>query len=83
LARADALAGRLVAPTRAVRAVALTPREVEVLRLIAAGQGNREIAAALSMSLRTVERHAATIYAKIGAAGRTEAIAFAHQHDLT
>jgi DNA-binding CsgD family transcriptional regulator len=83
LARADALAGRLGAPTRAVRAVALTPREVEVLRLIAAGQGNREIAAALSMSLRTVERHAATIYAKIGAAGRTEAIAFAHQHDLT
>jgi predicted ATPase/DNA-binding CsgD family transcriptional regulator len=83
LARAGALARRLGAPRREAQPANLSPREVEVLRLLAAGKSNKEIALALSMSLRTLERHAATIYAKIGAAGRAEAIAFAHQHDLT
>lgn len=44
----------------------LTDREVEVLRLITAGQSNREIADSLVLSVRTVERHIANIYAKIG-----------------
>jgi ATP/maltotriose-dependent transcriptional regulator MalT len=48
----------------------LTRREVEVLRLIARGRANPEIAAELVLSVRTVERHVANIYEKIGASGR-------------
>ncbi|MHB8576439.1 MAG: helix-turn-helix transcriptional regulator, partial [Dehalococcoidia bacterium] len=61
----------------------LTVREVEVLRLLAGGQTNAEIAAALVISLATVERHVFNIYRKIGARGRTEAAVFALQHGLT
>jgi DNA-binding NarL/FixJ family response regulator len=53
----------------------LTPREVDVLRLIAAGRSNREIAQALVVSERTVERHIANIYAKIGVGGRAARVA--------
>ena len=60
----------------------LTAREVEVLGLIAAGRTNQEIADALVLSLRTVERHTVNIYAKIGARGRAEAVAYALRHDL-
>jgi DNA-binding NarL/FixJ family response regulator len=60
----------------------LSEREVDVLRLIAAGESNKEIAAALSLSLRTVERHTVHIYAKIGARGRADAVAYAHRHHL-
>ena len=48
----------------------LTERELEVLRLIAAGKSNQEIAQDLVLSLRTVERHISNIYQKIGATGR-------------
>jgi LuxR family maltose regulon positive regulatory protein len=48
----------------------LTARELEVLRLIARGRSNAEIAAELVLSVRTVERHIANIYDKIGASGR-------------
>ncbi|MDP8932007.1 MAG: LuxR C-terminal-related transcriptional regulator [Actinomycetota bacterium] len=64
---------------------ALTPREIEVLRLVAAGLSNEEIAAALVLSVRTVERHLSNVYAKIGAYGRTAralATAYAHTHGL-
>jgi predicted ATPase/DNA-binding CsgD family transcriptional regulator len=61
----------------------LTMREVEVLRLIAAGHSNPEIAEALVISIHTVERHTVNLYAKIGARGRADAIAFAHRHGLT
>jgi DNA-binding CsgD family transcriptional regulator len=57
----------------------LTGREQEVLRLVAAGRSNREIAAELVLSVRTVERHIANIYQKIGAhgkAGRAAATAY-------
>jgi len=63
----------------------LTPREVEVLRLIAAGRTNQEITQALVLSIRTVERHIETIYAKIGVRGksaRAAAAVFAHSHSL-
>jgi DNA-binding CsgD family transcriptional regulator/tetratricopeptide (TPR) repeat protein len=60
----------------------LTAREVEVLRLIAAGHSNPEIAEALVLSIHTVERHTVNLYAKIGARGRPDAIAFAHRHGL-
>jgi DNA-binding NarL/FixJ family response regulator len=64
----------------------LTPREMEVLRLIAAGKGNQEIAAILVLSVRTVERHISNIYGKIGASGavaRATATAYALHHGLT
>jgi pimeloyl-ACP methyl ester carboxylesterase/DNA-binding CsgD family transcriptional regulator len=53
----------------------LTARELEVLRLLAAGRTNAEIAEELVLSVRTVERHAANIYAKLGARGRADATA--------
>jgi DNA-binding CsgD family transcriptional regulator len=60
----------------------LTERQVEILRLLAEGRSNREIAAALSLSVRTVEHHVAHIYAKIGASGRVAAAAYALRHGL-
>lgn len=60
----------------------LTPRETEVIRLIAAGRSNREIAADLVLSERTVVRHIANIYAKIGGHGRADATAYAYRHGL-
>jgi DNA-binding CsgD family transcriptional regulator len=60
----------------------LTEREVEVLRLIAAGKSNREIAQELSISLKTVARHISNIFAKTSAANRTEAAAYAARHGL-
>jgi DNA-binding CsgD family transcriptional regulator len=49
---------------------ALSPRELDVLRLAAEGQTNDEIAAALALSPRTVERHLSNVYLKIGVSGR-------------
>jgi DNA-binding NarL/FixJ family response regulator len=60
----------------------LTARELEVLRLVAAGQTNREIAAALVISERTVARHLQNIFAKLRVSSRTAASAFAFEHDL-
>jgi DNA-binding CsgD family transcriptional regulator/tetratricopeptide (TPR) repeat protein len=60
----------------------LTAREVEVLRLLATGAINREIADALALSVRTVERHQLHIYAKIGARRRADAVAYALRHGL-
>ena len=60
----------------------LTPREVEVLRLLATGRTNREIAADLIIGLTTVDRHISNLYAKIGARGRADAAAYAVRHGL-
>jgi DNA-binding CsgD family transcriptional regulator len=60
----------------------LSPRELEVLRLIAIGQSNREIAEALYLSPRTVERHIANVYLKIDVHSRAEATAYAQRHHL-
>ena len=60
----------------------LSPREVDVLRLIAAGLSNREMAAALCRSERTIERHIENIYHKIGAHNKAEATAFALRNGL-
>jgi DNA-binding CsgD family transcriptional regulator len=58
---------------------ALTARELEVLRLVAAGQSNREIAATLVISPKTASVHVSNILAKLGSATRTEAAVKAHQ----
>ncbi len=60
----------------------LTAREVEVLRRLADGKTNTEIAEELFVSVRTVERHVANIYAKVGARGRANATAYALTHGL-
>jgi DNA-binding NarL/FixJ family response regulator len=60
----------------------LTPREAEVLRLIAAGDSNAEIAHRLGITVNTVERHAANLYRKIDARGRADATAWAVRHQL-
>jgi non-specific serine/threonine protein kinase len=60
----------------------LSPREVEVLRLVAAGRSNREIAEELAVSVRTVERHITNLYGKIEARNRADATAFAIRHAL-
>jgi len=60
----------------------LSEREVEVLRLLASGRSNAEIAAELVLSVRTVEKHVANIYAKIGARGRADAATYALRHGL-
>ena len=60
----------------------LSPREVQVLRLVAADKTNAEIAAALIVSEHTVRRHLQNIYAKLGVSSRAGATAYAFQHDL-
>jgi DNA-binding CsgD family transcriptional regulator len=60
----------------------LTSREAEVLRLLAKGQSNKEIAAALVLSVRTVERHITNLYGKIAARGKADATAYAFKHGL-
>lgn len=60
----------------------LTGREMEVLRLLAAGYSNHELANALYISPATAARHVANIYGKLGIDSRAKATAFAHQHGL-
>jgi ATP/maltotriose-dependent transcriptional regulator MalT len=60
----------------------LTPREAEVLQLIVQGAGNREIAAALVISERTVKSHVTKILAKLGVTSRTQAAARARELQL-
>jgi DNA-binding CsgD family transcriptional regulator/pimeloyl-ACP methyl ester carboxylesterase len=61
----------------------LSAREIEVLRLVAAGKSNPQIAEALVISLNTVQRHVSNILAKTGLANRTEAASYATRHGLT
>jgi ATP/maltotriose-dependent transcriptional regulator MalT len=79
LTRAETLATRHVDQPGAKMATEfdLTPREIDVLRLIANGTQNRAIADSLFLSVRTVERHITNLYAKLGVSSRSEAIAFA------
>ena len=60
----------------------LTDREVEVLRLVARGRSNKQIAAVLGISAKTVQHHVAHVYAKIGVSSRAGAALFATEHGL-
>jgi DNA-binding NarL/FixJ family response regulator len=64
------------------RPCGLTEREVEVLAAVAAGATNREVASALVISEKTVGRHLANIFTKIGVGTRTAAAAWAREHGL-
>jgi DNA-binding NarL/FixJ family response regulator len=63
-------------------ATGLSPREVEVLRLVAAGNTNHAIATELFLSEKTVERHVSNILAKLGVGSRTAAAAYAFEHGI-
>jgi DNA-binding NarL/FixJ family response regulator len=76
LVRVDRLAGRRPRPR------VLTERECEVLRLVAAGRTNREIAAELVISTHTVARHMQNIFARTGLTSRAAATAYAYEHHL-
>jgi DNA-binding CsgD family transcriptional regulator len=78
LARVQALS-RKAAPKAAG---GLTGREVQLLRLVAAGKTNRAIAAELVLSERTVDRHVSNIFTKLGVSSRAAATAYAYQHQL-
>ena len=78
LERVDALR-----PRAAPAAGGLTPRELDVLRLVAAGKTNRAVAADLVISEKTVARHLSNIYDKLGVSSRSAATAFAYEHRLT
>ena len=60
----------------------LSARELQVLRLVAAGETNKAIAAALVLSERTVDRHVSNIYAKLQVSSRAAATAYAYEHGL-
>ncbi len=61
---------------------ALTRRELDVLRLLAKGNTNRQIASLLGLSMRTVENHRANLMGKLGLASRVELVNYAEEHDL-
>lgn len=67
---------------RAAAPAGLSDRQVEVLRLVAEGLGNRQIAERLVVSPRTAEHHVQDIYLKIGTSSRAAAALFAVEHQL-
>jgi DNA-binding CsgD family transcriptional regulator len=73
---------RLAESEPLVDAHGLTPRELQVLRLLAAGESNKAIAAELVLSKRTVDRHVSNIFGKLGVSSRAAATAFAYEHEL-
>lgn len=78
LARAEGLGRRVEFPP----VHGLTKRELQVLRLLAGGATNKTIAAELSISRRTVDRHVSNIYDKLSVSSRAAATSYAHEHDL-
>ena len=74
----DALSRRAARPHRSP----LTPREIEVVRLVAAGKTNRVIAGELYVSEKTVDRHLSNVFTKLGISSRAGATAYAYEHAL-
>ena len=67
---------------RGMPAVSLTRREIDVLRLLAKGNTNRQIAELLGLSMRTVENHRANLMGKLGLVSRVELVTYAEEHNL-
>jgi two-component system, NarL family, response regulator NreC len=67
---------------RGLPAEPLTRRELDVLRLLAKGNTNRQIAGLLGLSMRTVENHRANLMGKLGLVSRVELVNYAEEHDL-
>jgi ATP/maltotriose-dependent transcriptional regulator MalT len=82
LAQLRALARDAGQPAGAEARGGLTARELAVLRLVATGATNRQIAGSLVISEKTVARHVANIFTKLGVSSRSAATAFAYEHDL-
>lgn len=82
VARFAQLADTAPTPRPQPLVVPLTERELEVLRLLATGRSNREIAAALFLAAGTVKNHVTNVLAKLGARDRTQAALRAHELDL-
>jgi len=74
--------GPFVADAARIRALGLTPRELEVLKLIAEGLSNKEMAERLFVSENTVKTHASRVFDKLGASRRTQAVQFAKHQGL-
>lgn len=72
----------LTSPSASAAPGGLTPREVEVLRRVATGATNREIADMLVISDKTVARHVSNMFTKLGVSTRAAATAYAYEHDL-
>jgi DNA-binding NarL/FixJ family response regulator len=70
------------AKTHAAKEAALSPREVEILRRVASGRSNREIAQELWLSEQTVKYHLTNVYRKIRVNGRSDATRYAYEHAL-
>jgi predicted ATPase/DNA-binding CsgD family transcriptional regulator len=87
-ARAEAAAVALdwtpaaAATTGPAVALGLTPRELEVVRLVAAGRSNHEIASAFFISVPTVKRHLTNVLGKLGLPSRSALNTYAHEHNL-
>ena len=71
-----------VVRTESVERLGVTPREMEILQLIAAGLSNREIAERLNVSENTVKTHAARLFAKLNARRRTQVVQIAKEAGL-
>ena len=80
--RAPAPAGHDASTGAASPAIALTRRELDVLRLLAKGNTNRQIAGLLGLSMRTVENHRANLMGKLGLVSRVELVNYAEEHNL-
>jgi two-component system, NarL family, response regulator NreC len=70
------------APEKASERPLLTPRELEVLRLIAQGYTNRQVGESLHLSVRTVESHRANLMGKLGLQTRVQLVRYAAEHKL-
>ena len=81
-ATVDLTAVEQLAAAGATPSGGLTGREVQVLSLVAAGLTNRAIAADLVLSEKTVARHVANIFTKLGVSSRSAATAYAYEHGL-
>ncbi|MFI9326621.1 response regulator [Kitasatospora sp. NPDC052868] len=77
-----AIAARLVSRVRSPRSAALSAREGEILRLVAKGTSNREMAAVLFISEATVKSHLTHIYGKLGVKDRAAAVATAYDRGI-